>query len=254
MALKISRNKKFDTDNAHVEFKLLQTLNTRDPHDQKGVVRVLDSFSFRKHVVLVFELLGVNLYKHLHKNLEKTGLEKKQIKDIAFQMSNTMSFIKEVGIIHCDLKPENILFSDEKMTNVKLIDFGSSCANYKQGFTYVQSRYYRCPEIALGLPYSHPADMWSFGCILAELRTGMPLFPAVDENELIEFFVMVIGMPPSEMIEKAKKKSKYFKDNQIIRSKISRLKDSYEGSYPLRQILHCEPDDDDFLDFIEVIF
>ncbi len=69
---------------------------------------------------------------------------------------------------------------------------------------------------------------------MAELKTGRPLFPAVDENELIEFFVMVIGMPPPEMIEKAKKRSKFFKDNQIIRSKISRLKDSYERSYPLR--------------------
>ena len=104
----------------------------------------------------------------------------------------------------------------------------------------------------MGLPYSHPADMWSFGCILAELFTGRPLFPAVDENELLEFFIMAIGMPPIDMIEKGKKKQRFFKDNQIIRSKISRLKDSYEKSYPLSLILQTQPGDELFLDFIEV--
>lgn len=66
--------------------------------------------------------------------------------------------------------------------------------------------------------------MWSFGCIIAELRTGRPLFPAVDENELLEFFVMMVGMPQQEMIDKAKKKNKFFREGkQIIRSKNSRL-------------------------------
>lgn len=88
----------------------------------------------------------------------------------------------------------------------------------------MQSRYYRAPEIVLGLPYSCAADMWSLGCIAAELKTGRPLFPACDENELLEFFVMIMGMPPNEMIEKAKKKNKFFdKNGRIIKSKQSRL-------------------------------
>ena len=105
-----------------------------------------------------------------------------------------------------------------------MIDFGSSCFNYKSGFTYVQSRYYRAPEILLGLPYSQAADMWSFGCIVAELTTGRPLFPAIDENELLELFIMMIGLPPQHMIDKAKKKHKFFnKNGKIIRSKQSRI-------------------------------
>ena len=98
--------------------------------------------------------------------------------------------------------------------------------------------------------------MWSFGCILSELRTGRPLFPAVDENELLEFFVMIIGMPPSDMIEKAKKKARFFnpKDNSLIRSKMTRLKDSFEGSYNLRQIVQVENDENQFIEFLEVRF
>jgi dual specificity tyrosine-phosphorylation-regulated kinase 2/3/4 len=135
-----------------------------------------------------------------------------------------MAFLKKVGVIHCDLKPENILFTDDKCSQVKLIDFGSSCMNYKTGFTYVQSRYYRAPEIVLGLPYNQAADMWSFGCIIAELKSGRPLFPAVDENELLEFFIMMIGIPTSEMVERAKKKARFFdKDHKLIRSKNSRI-------------------------------
>jgi dual specificity tyrosine-phosphorylation-regulated kinase 2/3/4 len=92
--------------------------------------------------------------------------------------------------------------------------------SYKTGFSYVQSRYYRAPEIVLGLPYNQAADMWSFGCIVAELTTGRPLFPAVDENELLEFFVMMIGLPSHEMVERAKKKSRFFdKDMKLIRSR-----------------------------------
>lgn len=108
-----------------------------------------------------------------------------------------------------------------------MIDFGSSCFNYKSGFTYVQSRYYRSPEIVLGVPYSQAVDMWSLGCIITELTTGRPLFPAIDENELLELFIMVIGIPPPEMIEKAKKKSKFFdKNGKFVRSKQSRIQNS----------------------------
>ena len=60
----------------------------------------------------------------------------------------------------------------------------------------MQSRFYRCPEIVMGLPYDHAADMWSFGCILCELVTGRPLFPARDENELMDMMSKMLGMPP----------------------------------------------------------
>ena len=66
--------------------------------------------------------------------------------------------------------------------------------------------------------------MWSLGCILSELITGRPLFPAIDENELMEFFIMIVGIPTYEMIDKAKKKSKFFdKNGKLIKSKQSRI-------------------------------
>jgi len=98
-----------------------------------------------------------------------------------------------LGIVHCDLKPENILFTDDSYLNIKIIDFGASCNDYTNGFFYVQSRYYRAPEVVLGAPYDQAVDMWSLGCIIYELITGKPLFPAYDENELLEYVVLTVG-------------------------------------------------------------
>jgi dual specificity tyrosine-phosphorylation-regulated kinase 2/3/4 len=71
--------------------------------------------------------------------------------------------------------------------------------------------------------------MWSFGCILAELVTKRPLFPALDENELLEFFILIIGHPTESMIEKAKKRHKFFSpdDGSLLRSVNSRLASSH---------------------------
>ncbi len=95
--------------------------------------------------------------------------------------------------------------------------------------------------------------MWSFGCILVELVTGRPIFPAIDEHELLEFFIIRIGMPPEDMINKGHKRKYFFDSNRhLIRSKRSRVpKGSRERSDPIKNAL-CSEDDDDFIDFIEV--
>jgi dual specificity tyrosine-phosphorylation-regulated kinase 2/3/4 len=68
------------------------------------------------------------------------------------------------------------------MYEIKVIDFGSSCYQDEKIYTYVQSRFYRSPEIILGVPYSTSIDIWSLGCILSELHTGYPLFPGENEQ------------------------------------------------------------------------
>ena len=61
--------------------------------------------------------------------------------------------------------------------DIKLIDFGSACFENRTVYSYIQSRFYRSPEVVLGSPYSVAIDMWSFGCVAAELFLGLPLFP-----------------------------------------------------------------------------
>ena len=81
-----------------------------------------------------------------------------------------------------------------------MIDFGASCEDCSSGFFYVQSRYYRAPEIVLGIEYDHAVDMWSVGCILYEMGTGTPIFPAKDENDLLVFMIVTLGQIPNFMI------------------------------------------------------
>ena len=64
---------------------------------------------------------------------------------------------------------------------LKVVDFGSGCLVHEQVFTYVQSRYYRAPEVILRIPYTEKVDIWSLGCVLAELFTGEPLLPGNNE-------------------------------------------------------------------------
>lgn len=86
-----------------------------------------------------------------------------------------------------------------------MIDFGSSCFEHQRVYTYIQSRFYRAPEVILGSRYGLAIDMWSFGCILAELLTGHPLFPGEDEGDQLACVMELLGMPPQKILEQAKR-------------------------------------------------
>lgn len=108
-------------------------------------------------------------------------------------------------LIHCDLKPENVLLKQQGRSGIKVIDFGSSCYESQRIYTYIQSRFYRAPEVILGGKYGMPIDMWSFGCILAELLTGYPLLPGEDESDQLALMMELLGMPPTKLLETAKR-------------------------------------------------
>jgi serine/threonine protein kinase len=94
------------------------------------------------------------------------------MQSITTQCLEALQFLHGLGLIHCDLKPENILVKSYSRCEVKVIDLGSSCFETDHLCSYVQSRSYRAPEVILGHPYDKKIDVWSLGCILAELCTG----------------------------------------------------------------------------------
>ena len=94
------------------------------------------------------------------------------MQSITIQCLEALQFLHGLGLIHCDLKPENILVKSYSRCEVKVIDLGSSCFETDHLCSYVQSRSYRAPEVILGLSYDKKIDVWSLGCILAELCTG----------------------------------------------------------------------------------
>jgi dual specificity tyrosine-phosphorylation-regulated kinase 2/3/4 len=108
------------------------------------------------------------------------------------------------------LKPENILLKQPNKSGIKIIDYGSSCLQSQRIYTYIQSRFYRAPEIILGIPYTSAIDMWSFGCILAELYTGYPLFPGENEQDQLAYIMQMKGVPSQEIINISTRRNLFF--------------------------------------------
>jgi len=86
-------------------------------------------------------------------------------------------------------------------SGIKIIDFGSSTFIDERVYTYIQSRFYRAPEIMLGIPYTCGIDMWSFGCIMAELYIGYPIFPGESENDQMSRIIEMINTPNRHVYE-----------------------------------------------------
>lgn len=199
VALKIIKNKKKYYYQAGVELKILQFLKENDPEDTMNIIHMKDFVIFRKHLCISFELMSINLYEFLKLN-DFEGLSLSLIRRFAIQLLYALKYLKDHNVIHCDLKPENILLKDPSKSGIKIIDFGSSCFQDERVYTYIQSRFYRAPEIILGIPYTPAIDMWSFGCIMAEFVMGQPIFPGEDENDQLSLIMEVIGIPSGEVL------------------------------------------------------
>lgn len=190
----------------------------------------------------------MNLYEFI-KCHEFRGFSLKLIRRFAKQLLSSLVLLKGHNVIHCDLKPENVLLAHPARSEIKVIDFGSSCMENEKVYTYIQSRFYRSPEVILGMSYGMPIDMWSLGCILAELLTGYPIFPGENEQEQLACIMEVFGPPEKHLIEKSTRKKLFFdslgKPRLTVSSKGKRRRPS---SKTLQQALKCE--DETFLDFI----
>ena len=198
VALKVLKNKKRLYKQGLVEAKLIDVLNQKDPEDKKNIIKKLDQFVFRKHLVITFELLSVKLYDFIKMN-NFQGFSLSLIKRFAIQILISLYFMRENNIVHCDLKPENILLRKINKSGIKIIDFGSGCFEDQKIYTYIQSRFYRAPEIVLGIQYNAAIDMWSVGCIIAEMFTKKVFLQAGTTEEYLEFLIIMIGMPDDEM-------------------------------------------------------
>lgn len=189
-------------------------LNTKlDKNDDHHLLRLKDTFIHRQHLCLVFELLSVNLYELIKQN-QFRGLSTTLVRVFAQQLLNGLALLNKARLIHCDLKPENILLKNLESPIIKIIDFGSACDERQTVYTYIQSRFYRSPEVLLGLPYSSAIDMWSLGCIVVELFLGLPLFPGSSEYNQVARIVEMLGNPPNWMIEMGKQAGEFFEKRQ----------------------------------------
>ncbi|TRY69285.1 hypothetical protein TCAL_11008 [Tigriopus californicus] len=219
VAIKILKNHPSYARQGQIEVSILSRLSQENA-DEFNFVRAYECFTHKNHTCLVFEMLEQNLYDFLKKN-KFQPLPLKYIRPITQQVLTALLKLKQLGLIHADLKPENIMLLDpvRQPYRVKVIDFGSASHVSKAVCnTYLQSRYYRAPEIILGLPFCEAIDMWSLGCVVAELFLGWPLYPGSSEYDQIRYISQTQGVPPEHMLNNASKTTKFFyRDREVDR-------------------------------------
>ncbi|XP_021706144.1 serine/threonine-protein kinase minibrain isoform X2 [Aedes aegypti] len=245
VAIKIIKNKRPFLSQAQIEVNLLEMMNRADAENKYYIVRLKRHFMWRNHLCLVFELLSYNLYDLL-RNTNFRGVSLNLTRKFAQQLCTALLFLssQELNIIHCDLKPENILLCNPKRSAIKIVDFGSSCQLGQRIYQYIQSRFYRSPEVLLGIPYDLAIDMWSLGCILVEMHTGEPLFSGSNEADQINKIVEVLGMPPKHILDQAHKTRKFFEKlpdgTYVLRKTQNQRKYKAPGTRKLHDILGVE--------------
>uniref|UniRef100_A0ACD6A713 Uncharacterized protein n=1 Tax=Avena sativa TaxID=4498 RepID=A0ACD6A713_AVESA len=257
VCVKIIKNNKDFFDQSLDEIKLLKYVNKHDPADKYHLLRLYDYFYYREHLLIVCELLKANLYEFQKFNRESGGevyFTMPRLQSIAIQCLESLQFLHGLGLIHCDLKPENILVKSYSRCEIKVIDLGSSCFETDHLCSYVQSRSYRAPEVILGLPYDKKIDIWSLGCILAELCTGNVLFQNDSPATLLARVMGIIGSIEQAMLAQGRDTYKYFTKNHMLyerNQESSRLEYLIPKKTSLRHRLPMA--DQGFIEFVQYL-
>ncbi|CAN6440947.1 unnamed protein product [Victoria cruziana] len=185
------------------EISLLKMLSI-DPH----VVRLLDlkqgqNKEGKTVLYLVFEYMDTDLKKFI-RSFRQAGekMPAKTVKSLMYQLCKGVAFCHGHGVLHRDLKPHNLLM-DKKSGLLKIADLGLSRAftiPIKKYTHEILTLWYRAPEILLGAThYSTPVDIWSVGCIFAELVTNQALFPGDSELQQLLHIFRLLGTPNEEV-------------------------------------------------------
>lgn len=167
---------------------------------------------------LVLEYVPETIYsvaKKCHRNKELMPLV--MIKLYMYQLSRALAHLHGMNICHRDIKPQNLLVDPYKNV-LKLCDFGSAKALVpgELNVAYICSRYYRAPELIFGSSdYSTAIDIWSFGCVIAELLLGTPIFPGTSGVDQLVEIIKVLGTPTKEELKNMNPNYQEFKFPQI---------------------------------------
>lgn len=200
------------------EIGILEKLNEADPGDKKHIVRLQRQFEHKGHLCMVFENLSLNLREVLKKFGRDVGININAIRHYAYQMFLGLSLMKKCNILHADLKPDNILVSENRNL-LKICDLGSASDTSENEITpYLVSRFYRAPEIILGMPYDCAIDVWSIGCTLYELYTGKILFTGRSNNQMLRSIMECRGKFTTKMLKKSQFAGMHFDEMMNFRS------------------------------------
>uniref|UniRef100_A0A452S957 Stress-activated protein kinase JNK n=1 Tax=Ursus americanus TaxID=9643 RepID=A0A452S957_URSAM len=194
---------------AYRELVLLKCVN------HKNIISLLNVFTPQKtleefqDVYLVMELMDANLCQVIHMELDH-----ERMSYLLYQMLCGIKHLHSAGIIHRDLKPSNIVVKSD--CTLKILDFGlarTACTNFMMT-PYVVTRYYRAPEVILGMGYKENVDIWSVGCIMAEMVLHKVLFPGRDYIDQWNKVIEQLGTPSADFMKKLQPTVRNYVENR----------------------------------------
>lgn len=163
----------------------------------ENIVTLYDVIHTENKLNLVFEYMDKDLKKFMDNNGNRGALELEQIRAFMFQLLKGVMFCHDNRVLHRDLKPQNLLINHKGV--LKLADFGLARAFGIPVNTYsneVVTLWYRAPDVLLGSrTYNTSIDVWSAGCIMAEMLTGKPLFPGTSNDDQLQRIFKLMGTP-----------------------------------------------------------
>eukprot|EP00929_Paragymnodinium_shiwhaense_P105708 TRINITY_DN70776_c0_g1_i1.p1 TRINITY_DN70776_c0_g1~~TRINITY_DN70776_c0_g1_i1.p1 ORF type:complete len:653 (+),score=175.75 TRINITY_DN70776_c0_g1_i1:106-2064(+) len=162
--------------------------------DRRHIVTLLEAVRHAGELFLVFEYLESSL-QHCAES-QVRALEESQVRWVGARLLGALAAVHKAGLVHCDVKPENILVGADRHGEVclRLCDFGQAAPPQQIG-DYISTRWYRAPELLLGVKTDVAIDNWAAGCTLAELVLGRPLFPGTDKRDMLFRMVGELGAP-----------------------------------------------------------
>ncbi|KAM4701609.1 mitogen-activated protein kinase 14 isoform 2-T2 [Discoglossus pictus] len=179
------------------ELRLLKHMKHENVIGLLDVFTPAKSFEEFNDVYLVTHLMGADL-----NNIVKCQkLTDDHVQFLIYQILRGLKYIHSADIIHRDLKPSNLAVNED--CELKILDFGLARHTDEEMTGYVATRWYRAPEIMLNwMHYNQTVDIWSVGCIMAELLTGRTLFPGTDHINQLQQIMRLTGTPPSYLINR----------------------------------------------------
>ena len=213
VAIKIIRNNEIMHKTGLKELEVLRRLNEADPDDKYHCLRLYRHFFHKQHLCMTFEPLSMNLREILKKYGKQVGINIAAVRSYSQQLLLALRHLRKCNILHADIKPDNILVNEQKNL-LKLCDFGSASHIADGEITpYLVSRFYRAPEIIMGLKYDFQLDLWSVGTTIYELHTGKIMFPGHSNNQMLLMFMELKGKFPNKLIRRGMFRSQHFDDS-----------------------------------------
>lgn len=194
---------------AYREFKLMKLVN------HKNIIGLLNAFTPQKSleefqdVYLVMELMDANLCQVIQMDLDH-----ERMSYLLYQMLCGIKHLHSAGIIHRDLKPSNIVVKSD--CTLKILDFGlaRTAGTTFMMTPYVVTRYYRAPEVILGMGYKENVDIWSVGCIMGEMIRGAVLFPGTDHIDQWNKIIEQLGTPSADFMHRLQPTVRNYVENR----------------------------------------